>query len=59
MIKIIKETGMQGKKPTYEQRKFLERNDLDTYEWLVQKDTPNFMQLVSKESGKTITIEKD
>lgn len=56
---MIKEIGMQGKKPTYEQRKFLERNDLDTYEWLVQKDTPNFMQLVSKESGKTITIEKD
>lgn len=50
---------MQGKKPTYEERKILEKNDLDTYEWLVQKHSTEFLQLVNKESGEVIRVELD
>ena len=50
---------MQGKKPTYEERKILEKNDLDTYEWLVQKHSTEFLKLVNKESGEVIRVELD
>ena len=48
-----------GKKPTYEQRKLLTANGYDPYAWLVIKDTPQFMQIASREGGAIITIEKD
>ena len=38
----------QGKKPTREQRKLLLKWKLDTYSWLVVKDTPTEMVLVHK-----------
>lgn len=36
-----------GKKPTVAQRKFMEKHVKDTSKWLVVKDTPYEMQLVS------------
>ena len=42
-----------GKKPTYEQRKLIERWGLDTYTWLVVKDTPEEMLIVHRHSDKT------
>ena len=37
-----------GKKPTREQRKLLQQWKLDTYNWLVVKDTPTEMVLVHR-----------
>lgn len=37
-----------GKKPTREQRKLLQQWNLDTYNWLVVKDTPTEMVLVHR-----------
>lgn len=37
---------MKGKRPTRNQRLILKQNKLDTYKWLVQKDTPVLMQVV-------------
>ena len=39
---------MMAKKPTYNQKKFLRANRLDPFNWLVQKDTPEFMQIIHK-----------
>ena len=45
-----------GKKPTREQRKLLQQWKLDTYSWLVVKDTPTEMVLVHRYSDKTTRI---
>lgn len=42
-----------GKKPTREQRKLIERWKLDPAVWLVVKDTPDEMELVHRYSDKT------
>ena len=47
---------MKGKKPTYEERKLIERAGLDTYEWLVQKDTSSIIQLVNRDDDKSIAV---
>ena len=39
---------MHGKKPTYEQRKLIQRCGLDTREWLVAKDTSTHMVLIHR-----------
>lgn len=49
---------MQGKKPTYEQRKFLSSKGLDTYVWLVQKESTEWMQLINKETNEVIRVDK-
>lgn len=49
---------MKGKKPTYEERKLIAANGLDTYVWLVQKNCPEFMQVVNKETGEVKKIVK-
>lgn len=46
----------QGKKPTREQRKLLEKWRLDTRVWLVTKDTPEEMVLVHRNSDKTVRV---
>lgn len=49
-----------GKKPSREQRKFIERNGLNSADWLITKDTPEFMELVHRFSDKTTrTIPKE
>lgn len=44
------------KKPTREQRKFLERNKLNSADWLVVKDTPEMMEIVHRFSDKTVKV---
>lgn len=50
-----------GKKPTVNQAIFIEKNScLDPQEWLVAKDTPTEMLLVSRKDGQaTIKLFKD
>lgn len=50
---------MQGKKPTYEERKILMKKGIDTYAWLVQKHTNREMQLVNRETREVKVIEID
>lgn len=45
-----------GKKPTREQRKLLQKWKLDTYSWLVVKDTPTEIVLVHRHFDKTKKI---
>ena len=52
-----------GKKPTLAQKKLLQDNGLDSEKWLIVKDTPEEMVIVSRialqrRSGKTKTIKK-
>lgn len=52
-----------GKKPTLAQKKFLQDTGLDSEKWLIVKDTPKEMVIVSRialqrRSGKTKTIRK-
>ena len=48
-----------GCKPTYEQRKLIQEAGLDTYDWLVIKDTSTELVLVSKYNDQNIlTIPK-
>lgn len=49
---------MQGKRPTREQRKILERNKLDTYKWLVQKDTTSQLHIINSESKEKRILSK-
>lgn len=49
---------MNGRKATYEERKWLEKKGINTREWLIQKNTPTFMQLVNRTSGEEITVAK-
>lgn len=42
-----------GKKPTYTQRKLMERWGLDAHNWFVVKDTPDEMLVVHRHSDKT------
>lgn len=49
-----------GKKPTYEQRKLIQKAGLDSHDWLVVKDQPTQMVLVHRHSEKTTkTIQKE
>lgn len=52
-----------GKKPTLAQKKFLQENGLVPEKWLIVKDTPEEMEVVSRialqrKSGKTKVIRK-
>lgn len=52
-----------GKKPTLAQKKFLQENGFASEKWLIVKDTPDEMEIVSrialqKHNGKTKIIRK-
>lgn len=49
---------MQGKKPTYQERKILESNGYDPYEWLVQKNAVDFIQIVNRDTKEIKVIQK-
>lgn len=49
---------MRGKKPTVAQRKFIEKHRLSSGDWLVQKDTPDLMQLIHRYSDKVRVLPK-
>ena len=49
-----------GKKPTYAQRKLMEAWHLNTYDWLVVKDTSTELVVVNRYDDKTTrTITKE
>lgn len=48
---------MMAKKPTYNQKKF-KSEPTGPLNWLVQKDTPEFMQIIHKYSGTVRKIKK-
>ena len=49
-----------GKKPTYNQRKQIERSGLDAHDWLVIKDTSTELVVVNRDNSKTVlTLRKD
>lgn len=45
-----------GKKPTRDQRKFLESRRLNSADWLIVKDTPELMEIVHRFSDKTVKV---
>lgn len=47
-----------GVKPTYVQRKLIQHVGLDSYEWLVVKDTPTELVLVNRKTDQTKVIPK-
>lgn len=49
---------ISGKKPTREERKILEKNNIDTYSWLIKSHTTKEIKLIHRETGeiKTITL---
>lgn len=49
---------IRGTKPTYEERKILSFYGLDTYSWLVQKNTSTDIQIIHKTTGEIKTIKK-
>lgn len=49
---------IRGRKPTREERKIFNENNLDTYVWLIMKNTPTFMEVVNRDTGEVKTITK-
>ena len=50
---------MQGRKPIRAEWKIFEQNGLDSREWLVQKATNTYLQIVNKATGEEKTIPVD
>lgn len=49
---------MRGKKPTLKQKKFLTNKKLVHQNWLVLRDTPEFIEFLNRKSGKIRRFEK-
>ena len=49
---------MQARKPTYNQRKTIEKNGLDPQEWYVEKDTADMMQVRNTRTEERKTLQK-
>lgn len=47
------------KKPTVQQRKFIQKQGLNAENWLVSKDTPTEMLLVHRHLNQTKTLHKE
>lgn len=47
---------MQGRKPVRTEWKLFEYHKLDSHEWLVQKSTDTFLQIVNKATGEEKVI---
>jgi len=52
---------MQGRKVIRSEWKIFEKNGLNSREWLVQKATSTYLQIVNKETGevKILQIDED
>ena len=50
---------MKGKKQTAEQRKFLFKRGVKGDDWLVQKNTVDFIQVCNRVTGEVRIIERD
>lgn len=49
---------IRGRKPTYNERKILMANGYDPHQWLVTKDTPEMIELMNRENGEIVQIDK-
>ena len=49
---------MKGRKATRAERKIIQTAELDTYEYLVQKNTIDFLQVISSIDKKELKIDK-
>jgi hypothetical protein len=49
----------KGSKPTPEQKKLMDAAFFSSPDWLVQKDTPTFLRIVDRRTGKVQFIPKD
>ena len=47
---------MQGKKPTYQQRKLLEKAGLDPRDYLIQKIKADTLQVIHRSTGEVKEI---
>lgn len=45
-------------RPTYRQKKIMDKQELNAKDWLVSKETSTEIKIVSKSTGKTRTIKK-
>lgn len=50
---------MKGRKPTREERKVIKNAGLDTYSWLVQKNTLNEMFVINVDGKEEKIIKKN
>ena len=57
-LKIKKGEIMKGKKPTTKQGKLLLTQGLDWRDWLTQKDTSDFLQVVHRDTKEIKIIKK-
>lgn len=49
---------MQAKRPTYSQKKFLSSRGYNPFEYLVIRETADFLRVVKKDSGETADVYK-
>ena len=49
---------IRGRKPNYEERKILMKAKLDTYVWLVTKNTQTYLELCNRNTGEILILEK-
>lgn len=47
---------MQGRKPTRTEWKVFEHSGLDSREWLVQKSTESYLQIIHRKTGEVKQI---
>lgn len=50
---------MNGKRPTRDQRAIFEEHGLNSKEYLVQKNTPTFLQVIHKETKEIKILNKE
>ena len=50
---------VKGDKPTPEQKKLMDAAFFSSADWLVQKDSPTFLRIVDRQTGKVQFIPKD
>lgn len=48
-----------GKNPTLIQKKRLAKHKLNYENWLIVKDTPEKLEIINRDSGKTRTLKKN
>ena len=49
---------IKGKKATREERKVITKHGLDSFEWLVQKNTIDYLQVVNRETKEERVLSK-
>ena len=50
--------AMKGRKATYQERKILEKKGYDTHIWLIQKNSPDFIQIVNRDTKEEVKLTK-